>query len=145
MKVSSLLSGKEAGVITISPDETLHAASTLLTTHNIGAVVAVDAEGLPVGILSERDIIHAIAAHGTAALEQPVSTVMTTQLIIAVPDDELAYLSSTMTAKRIRHLPVMQGDNLIGMVSIGDLVKAQRDHFEGEARAYERYITGGLA
>lgn len=145
MKVRSILSGKEAGVITISPDDTLHTASTRLTEHNIGAVVAVDAEGRPAGILSERDIVRQIAAHGATALTHSVRNVMTTQLFVAVPDDELGYLSSTMTAKRIRHLPVVQDGKLVGMVSIGDLVKAQRDHFEGEARAYERYITGGLA
>lgn len=145
MKVSSILSGKEAGVITIAPDDTLHTASSLLTEHNIGAVIAVDGEGQPVGILSERDIVRQIAAQGAAALDHPVRDVMTTHLFVAVPEDDLSYLSSTMTAKRIRHLPVVQNGKLVGMVSIGDLVKAQRDHFEGEARAYERYITGGLA
>ena len=145
MKVSSILSDKEAGVITISPTDTLQAASVLLTEHNIGAVVAVDAERQPVGILSERDIVRQIAAHGAAALTQTVRDVMTTHLFIAVPGDELGYLSSTMTAQRIRHLPVVEDGKLVGMISIGDLVKAQRDHYEGEARAYERYITGGLA
>jgi CBS domain-containing protein len=62
-----------------------------------------------------------------------------------VPEDELGYLSNTMTEKRIRHLPVMDGEKLVGIVSIGDVVKAQRDHFRGEARMYEQYIHGTKA
>lgn len=145
MKVRDLLAKKPSGVITISPDETLRAASAVLAEHNIGAVVVVDAAGLPVGILSERDIVRAVATGGETALRLSVSAVMTKDLIIAVPEDDAAYLIRTMTDRRIRHLPIMHDQRLAGMVSIGDVVKAQRDFFEDEARTLERYITGAKA
>ncbi|MCZ7541036.1 MAG: CBS domain-containing protein [Anaerolineae bacterium] len=145
MKVRDLLAKKPSGVITISPDETLRAASEVLAEHNIGALVVVDAAGLPVGILSERDIVRAVATGGETALRLSVSAVMTKDLIIAVPEDDAAYLIRTMTDRRIRHLPIMHDQRLAGMVSIGDVVKAQRDFFEDEARTLERYITGAKA
>lgn len=145
MKVRDLLAKKPSGVITISPDETLRAASEVLAEHNIGALVVVDAAGLPVGILSERDIVRAVATGGETALRLSVSAVMTRDLIIAVPEDDAAYLIRTMTDRRIRHLPIMHDQRLAGMVSIGDVVKAQRDFFEDEARTLERYITGAKA
>jgi CBS domain-containing protein len=145
MKVKALLANKPTGVVTIAPDQSLQDAAQLLAQHNIGALVAVNPAGKPVGILSERDIVRHIARQGTGALALTVNDAMTKDIIIALPSDDLGYLSSTMTEKRIRHLPVMQDAQLIGMVSIGDVVKAQLDHVEGEARALERYITGGHA
>jgi CBS domain-containing protein len=144
MTVKTLLAKKSGDVITVGPERTLHEASALLAKHNIGAVIVV-AEGKPVGILSERDIVRKLAEVGSKCLELKVGDVMTKDLIIAVPEDELGYLSNTMTDKRIRHLPVMDGDTLVGIVSIGDVVKAQRDHFRGEARMYEQYIHGTKA
>lgn len=145
MKAKDLLAGKTATVITIPPHHTLHAASQLLAQHNIGALLVIDAEGLPVGILSERDIVHTIAAHNADALSHTVESAMTHDIIIALPDDDLAYLSRIMTAKRIRHLPVMHEQQVLGIVSIGDVVKAQLAHFEGEARVLQQYIQGGHA
>jgi CBS domain-containing protein len=145
MKVKDILAHKSADVISIEPQQTLHDASHLLAQHNIGALLVVDEAGLPVGILSERDIVRALAEHGAAALDFAVDRAMTKDLIIALLDDDLAYLSSTMTAKRIRHLPVMHEQQVLGIVSIGDVVKARLDHFEGEARILQRYIDGGRA
>lgn len=145
MKVKDVLAKKSPGVITISPQQTLLAASQLLTKHNIGVVVAVDADEMPVGILSERDIVRALAGAGAAALERPVSSVMTRDIIIATPDDNLTSVSSTITERRFRHIPIVEADTLVGIVSIGDILKAQMSHFEGEARALERYITGNRA
>ncbi|MCL4237346.1 MAG: CBS domain-containing protein [Anaerolineae bacterium] len=145
MKVRDLLAKKPSGVITISPDKTLRAASEVLAEHNIGALVVVDTAGMPVGILSERDIVRAIATVGENALRHAVSAVMTKDLIIAVPEDDVAYLIRTMTDRHIRHLPIMHDQKLAGIVSIGDVVKAQRDFFEDEARTLERYITGAKA
>jgi CBS domain-containing protein len=144
MTVKNLLAKKSGDVITAGPEHTLHEVSALLAKHNIGAVIVV-AEGAPVGILSERDIVRKLAEVGSTCLDLKVGDVMTKDLIIAVPEDELGYLSNTMTEKRIRHLPVMDGDDLVGIVSIGDVVKAQRDHFQGEARMYEQYIHGTKA
>lgn len=145
MKVRDLLTKKPSGVITISPDKPLRAASKVLAQHNIGVLVAVDVAGLPVGILSERDIVRAIAATGAKALTHTVDAVMTKDLIIATLEDDITSLISTMTDRHIRHLPIMHDQKLIGMVSIGDVVKAQRDFFEDEAHALERYITGAKA
>jgi CBS domain-containing protein len=145
LNVQDILSKKSPTVITISPSQTLSDASQLLVEHNIGAVVVVDEAQNPIGILSERDIIRWIAQQGANALTQKVKAAMTTDLIVAVPDDDLAYLSNVMTDKRIRHLPIMQGNSLIGIVSIGDIVKAQLDYFAAEARHLELYIAGGYA
>jgi CBS domain-containing protein len=145
VKVKSLLTRKAAGVITVTPDQSFCDASKLLVERNIGAVVVVDKAGKLVGILSERDIVRQVAAMGEDAIKLKVGDFMTRDLIIALPDDDLSYVMDTMTEKRIRHLPVMDGKALVGIVSIGDVVKAQRDHFEGEARTLQQYIDGGYA
>lgn len=145
MKVKDILAKKSPGVITIAPELTLHAASQLLAQHNIGALVVVGPDNLPIGILSERDIVRTIAQNGPEALEQLVGQTMTVEIITALPYDELSTLSATMTAKRIRHLPILQEHVLIGIVSIGDVVKAQLVYFESEAQALENYITGRRA
>lgn len=145
MKVKDVLAKKSTGVITISPEPTLHDATRLLAEHNIGVLIVVDASGLPVGILSERDIVRAVAKQGPDALNRSVGETMTQGIITARPDDELATLSSTMTAKRIRHLPILEEQALVGIVSIGDIVKAQLVFFEREVQALETYITGGRA
>lgn len=144
MKVKELLAKKStAGVICTTPDDTLHTASKLLAEHRIGAVVVLGPDDTPVGILSERDIVRLVAQRGADALALPVRDAMTKDIIIALPDDQIAYLSSTMTDKRIRHLPVIDGKKLVGIVSIGDVVKAQRDYFEGEAHLLQQYIDRG--
>lgn len=145
MKVKDVLTTKPAGVISIAPEPSLLAASQLLTRHNIGVLVVVDSDTQPIGILSERDVVRVIAEHGAQALEHPVSSAMTRKIFTATPDDNLATLSNTMTTKRIRHVPIVKDQELIGIVSIGDIVKAQLNYFEGEARALEQYIIGGRA
>lgn len=145
MKVKDVLTAKPAGVISIAPESSLLEASKLLTEHNIGVLVVVDAETHPIGILSERDIIRAAAQHGTQAFEHTVSSTMTAKIITATQNDNLASLSNTMTTKRIRHVPIVDDQTLVGIVSIGDIVKAQLSYFEGEARALEQYIIGGHA
>lgn len=145
MKVRDILANKAPGVITTTPNETLQAASEQLAKHNIGVLIVVDAAGHPTGILSERDIVRTLAQQGADALAHEVNSAMTKDPLIALPDDEIASLSNTMTAKRIRHLPIMDNDTLVGIVSIGDIVKAQLSHFKGEVRALEQYITGGYA
>lgn len=142
--VKDILAGKPAGVITITPDQTLQAASQVLAQHNIGALVVVE-DDQPAGILSERDIVRHLANQGEAALQLPVADAMTEEIIIALPTDDLDYASSTMTQKRIRHLPIMDDGQLVGIISIGDVVKAQLNFYQGEARTLLQYITGGHA
>lgn len=142
MKVQSILTKKNPQVITVRPDQSLHEASQLLDEHNIGALVAVNSAHVPVGIISERDIVREFARNREAILSKTVGDVMTKDVIVALLDDELDHLSNIMTHKRIRHIPVVDGDKLIGIVSIGDIVKAQLDYFEGEALTLRHYITG---
>ncbi len=131
MKVSRILAVKGKEVITIRPQQTIREAIARLAERNIGDLVVVDDAGQPVGIISERDIIHQ-AARREDLFTQPVEEIMTTQLVTIVPQDDLRSVANTMLEKRIRHLPVLDGETLVGIISIGDLVKAQRDEYEGE-------------
>jgi CBS domain-containing protein len=122
----------------------LEAACQLLSTHKIGALVVVDEGQEPEGIISERNIIQAVASGGQKNLSIEVGKIMSADIVVALPEDELTYVSNVMTQKRIRHLPVMHDNDLIGIVSIGDIVKAQLHHYEGEALTLQQYITGGV-
>jgi CBS domain-containing protein len=130
MNIASLLASKGVRVVTIGPQETIHRALILLAQHNIGALVVVEGAGL-VGIVSERDIVRALARSETI-LVQPVAVIMTREVIVGTPQDDLVAVSNTMTERRIRHLPIVEGAVLVGIVSIGDIVKAQRDQYQGE-------------
>ncbi len=145
MKVQDILQKKSSDIFTVHPHQTLNEASQILATHNIGSLVVVNEQQHLIGILSERDIVRQLAQHGEATGSMTIGEVMTTEVVIAVPDDDVAYLSSTMTNNRIRHLPVLQDGKLVGIVSIGDVVKAQLDFYEGESHYLQQYITGGYA
>ena len=131
MNIATLLASKGAKVVTVRPEYSIRQALTLLAEHNIGALVVVDAEGAPVGIVSERDIVRALACT-EAILVHAVASIMTREVVIATPQDDLVAVGYTMTERRIRHLPVMETGRLVGIVSIGDIVKAQRDQYQGE-------------
>ncbi|MCC7449226.1 MAG: CBS domain-containing protein [Anaerolineae bacterium] len=145
MKVQDILKRKPAGVLTIRPHQSLYEASQILTSKNIGALVVVDDSNAPVGILSERDIVRQLAREPEAVGSLTVDSVMTRDVTVAIPDDDVAYLTNTMTHQRIRHLPVLDDGRLVGIVSIGDVVKAQLDYYEGETHTLQQYITGGYA
>jgi CBS domain-containing protein len=131
MNIASLLASKGITVVTIGPQDTIRGALTLLAQHNIGALVVVDGQGGLVGIVSERDIVRALA-RTEAILVEPVDVIMTREVVIGTPQDDLVAVGNTMTERRIRHLPVVEGGRLVGIVSIGDVVKAQRDQYQGE-------------
>ena len=131
MNIASLLASKGVAVVTIGPDDTIREGLTRLAHHNIGALVVVDGQGGLVGILSERDIVRALVRN-EAILAQPVAVIMTREVIIGTPQDDLVAAGTTMTERHIRHLPVVEGGRLVGIVSIGDIVKAQRDQYQGE-------------
>ncbi len=131
MNIASLLAKKGPDVVTMRPEHTIRQALALLADHNIGALVVVDELNHPVGILSERDIVRRLARHEDV-FSQPVSSIMTREVILGTPQDDLMAVSYTMTEKRFRHLPVIDKGKLIGIVSIGDVVKAQRDQYRGE-------------
>lgn len=143
MKLESILDHKGSEVVTISPDATLRVLVALLTTRGIGAAV-VSSDGRRVeGIVSERDIVRALAADETA-LDAPVHSVMTTTVQCAPPDASVDALMAVMTTQRIRHIPVtsLEGE-LAGIVSIGDVVKSRLDELEGERSALLDYIHRG--
>jgi CBS domain-containing protein len=131
MNIASLLASKGVKVVTIGPQDTIRRALTLLAQHNIGALVVVEGDGTLVGIVSERDIVRALARAETI-LVQPVAVIMTREVVIGTPQDDLVAVGNTMTVRRIRHLPVVENGRLVGIVSIGDVVKAQRDQYQGE-------------
>ncbi len=131
MRIQNILATKGPEVITIRPDETLREAIALLSRFNIGGLVVVDDARKLIGIITERDIIRQ-AAKNEDLFARPVQDVMTTDVIVATPDDDVESVARTMTERHFRHLPIMDQGKLIGMVSIGDVVKAQRDQFRGE-------------
>lgn len=141
MKIQTILATKGTKVVTAHTRQRLKEAIGLLVQHNIGALVVVDDADKPVGIISERDLIRAVARGEDLA--QPVSAAMTRAVIFGTPQDDLASVMKTMTEKRFRHLPVMEGDKLVGIVSIGDMVKAQLGQYQGEIETLETQIIGG--
>lgn len=142
MKIKEILRRKGATVHTITPDSTVQDAMSLLVEHNIGGLIVREKGGGIVGIITERDILRQCAA-GTHDPEGVfVSDVMTKELIIGVPDDDLTYVMGIMTKNRIRHLPVMNGEELEGIISIGDVVNAHLQETEFENRLLKDYIHG---
>ena len=131
---------KSKGVFTISPSNTVAEALRLLARHNVGALVVVN-DGQLVGIISERDIVRK-AADVSPLDQKRVDEVMTRDLIVGVPQDRISYVMSIMTKSRIRHLPVMLGRRMVGLVSIGDVVKAQISESHHEIRMLRDYIDG---
>jgi CBS domain-containing protein len=143
MTIAKILSGKGAAIMSISPEESLQAAAALLTTRKVGALVALDSKGKLVGILSERDIVRISAEQGAAAMTALVADAMTRDVLTAAPQDGIDSAMARMTDRRIRHLPVLEGDTLVGVVSIGDLVKAKIDEALADADAMRAYIATG--
>jgi CBS domain-containing protein len=143
MNVEAILKGKGRSVATVAPDATIGEAVNDLRRRGIGALV-VSRDGATVdGILSERDIVHALADRGTRLLDLPVSALMTARVFTCTPRDSIAELMAMMTERRIRHLPVIEDGRLSGIVSIGDVVKMRLDEVEYEASSLRSFIAGG--
>jgi CBS domain-containing protein len=134
------LVGKRGNVITIEPTANLTAAIKLLAERRIGAVVILGADHRIVGILSERDIVRALAEHGPTALHEPVGQVMTRDVKTCSEADTIESLMGSMTTGKFRHMPVVERGQLIGIVSIGDVVKNRVEEIEHEAAALRDYI-----
>ncbi len=139
MHVSEILKIKGSDVVTKGPGETVLVIAQLLSAKHIGAILIRDDRGAVVGIISERDIIHAIAVKGARALEMPARDVMTREVISCVTDDIITGVMKTMTTRRVRHVPVIEDGDLKGMVSIGDIVKHRLEETELEARVMRDY------
>lgn len=143
MRVSGILQDKGADVATIAPDRTLGDAAEELRRLRIGALVVTGDDDRVEGIISERDLVHALALFGTEVLSTPVGSVMSTDVWTCSPDDSAEHLARMMTDHRSRHLPVVENDSLIGIVSIGDVVKSRLSELERERDDLTNYITTG--
>lgn len=141
MSVAQILSSKGRAVHTALASDSLEAIAKTLADKRIGSVVITDAKGAIAGIVSERDIVRAIARNGAGALELPANSVMTSEVRTCGPGDSEAELMAVMTAHRIRHLPVVEGGRLAGMISIGDVVKFRIEAIEREAEDMKSYIA----
>ncbi len=142
MKIKDILRHKGATVQTIAPDKSVQDAMSLLVERNIGSLIVRKKGGEIVGIITERDILRQCATGGHNPDKTRVSEVMTADLIIGVPDDELTYVMGIMTKNRIRHLPVLDGGELEGIISIGDVVNAHLRETQFENRLLKDYIHG---
>ena len=139
MTVRSILNAKGHQVVSVEPDTTLSAAVKVLSERHIGSVLVMSGTRID-GILSERDVVRAIDEHGAGALEEPVSAAMTRKVVSCRLSDTVAHLMEVMTAERFRHLPVVESDRLVGLVSIGDVVKLRVQEYEAEQEALRDYI-----
>ena len=143
MLISQILKSKGDAVFTVGPAETVGSAAALLHTRRVGAMVVLDDEDNVVGILSERDVVRAVAEGAGEGLRRPISTCMSAEVIFADPGETVDQLLGRMTDRRIRHLPVCKSGRLVGIVSIGDLVKVKIAESEAEAETLKNYIAAG--
>jgi CBS domain-containing protein len=141
MLVSQVLKEKGDLVFTASPHETVGAIAAMLAERRVGAIVVVDGDRDVVGIVSERDIVRIVAESGGEGLERPVSACMTHDVIFAEPSESVDFLLERMTDRRIRHLPVVVDHRLVGIISIGDLVKTKIAETVAEAEGLRAYIS----
>ncbi len=140
MKISRILATKPERIITITEDETIRSAVARLAEHKIGALIVINENGALCGILSERDIVRK-AVDDEQLFSRPVSEVMTHDVVVGVPQDDIMAVANAMTESSFRHLPIVdENRQLIGMISIGDVLKAQRDEYRGEIDTLEMQI-----
>jgi CBS domain-containing protein len=142
MKVSNLLATKGREVSTISQERSVTDAIALLKERGIGALVVTGQQAPLVGILSERDVVRALAVSGEKALKLKVSQLMSQDVVTCNESTELNELMTTMTDRRIRHVPVVDDGHLVGLVSIGDIVKARLDELEQDKKDLLDYVSG---
>ena len=140
MLVSQILRAKGDAVFTIAPSDTVGRVAELLHSRRVGALVVLEADRV-VGIVSERDVVRAVAGGGVKVMSRPVSDYMTANVLFADPGETIDSLLSRMTDRRIRHLPVCKADRLVGIVSIGDLVKWKISEVEAEADGLKANIA----
>jgi CBS domain-containing protein len=127
MRISQILQTKRSDVVVISPESTIRSAVNLMKQQQVGALVVADSDRRLLGVLSERDIIYSLASQGAEALHQPVAACMRTDAPVVTLQDTVQSAMHVMTAKRVRHLPVVDGGRTMGVVSIGDVVKSRLD------------------
>ena len=142
MRIADVLKNKGAAVSTITPDMIVRELLASLVARNVGAMVVVSSAGL-VGIVSERDVVRKLHEYGADLLDRPISDIMTTRVITCAPSDSVDSLSGLMTTNRVRHVPVIEDGQLVGIVSIGDMVKTRMEELQSQQEQLEAYITQG--
>ena len=139
MTVRAVLGSKGHQVISVSPDAKLSAAVKILAERRIGAVMVMSGQKIE-GILSERDVVRVLGKRGAAVLEEPVRSVMTSKVITCHESDTVGAIMEIMTSGKFRHLPVVENDRIVGLISIGDVVKWRVAEYEREQEALQDYI-----
>ncbi|GAA3819511.1 CBS domain-containing protein [Amycolatopsis tucumanensis] len=142
MRIADLLRSKGNWVATVRPESSITDLLAGLAEHNVGAMVVAGEDGIA-GIVSERDVVRKLNEHGPALLERPVSEIMTTVVATCTPRDSVDDLSVLMTQRRVRHVPVVEGGRLVGIVSIGDVVKSRMEELEATQQQLAAYIAQG--
>ena len=145
MTIAALLKQKGHEVTSVDPTQTIADVANLLTAKRIGAVLVMDSAQQLLGILSERDIVKALAAHGARALEMTSGQLMTRDVQTATPQTTVPEAMAMMTQGRFRHVPVMENGALVGLISIGDVVKARITQQEHEVDSLRAYVVGGTS
>ena len=140
MSVRAILSNKGREVATVDPNTDLMSAARQMSERHIGALVVLGVDARVGGIISERDIIHALAQRGAGALSEPVSKVMTRKVATCSENETIPAIMERMTAGKFRHVPVVEEDRLVGIISIGDVVKHRIEEIEHETEALKDYI-----
>jgi CBS domain-containing protein len=143
MFVSDILAQKGGLVFSVTPGTSVAQLAQQLSTRRIGSMLVLDVEGSVAGIVSERDLVRALASHGAKAMELEARQVMTRDVVTCDPDDSIDQVMQTMTSGRFRHLPVVRRGELLGLVSIGDVVKARLEETKHETEALKAYIVAG--
>lgn len=143
MIVKTVLKEKGSRVITVAPDASIADVCRLLTDHRIGAVPVCGPTGELTGILSERDVVRALAAHGSSCLTLQAADLMQQEVITGTPNDDINEIMKLMTEGRFRHLPIMEDGRFVGIISIGDVVKSRISEIELERDAMRQYIATG--
>ncbi len=141
MFVSDILKSKGSSICSVTPEQPVGEALAIMMQHRIGAVLVVDSGGGIAGILSERDLVRAMSKNGKAVFDKRVGDLMTTPVITCSPKDPVGAIEGMMTAQRFRHVPVVEDGKLVGIVSIGDVVKHRIEEAEAEVDALRRYIA----
>lgn len=145
MKIKDILARKGGKVVTLTGDCNILEAAQEMVRHNIGAILVVDESNQPAGIFTERDFTRMVALEGCDSKNTPLAEAMTKELLIGLPEDDVEKALSLMTEKRFRHLPIMDGGKLVGIVSQGDIVKEHSKHHQFEAHYLRDYVTGKIS
>ena len=142
MRIADILRSKGSAVATVTETTTVSGLLTELVVHNIGAMVVVGPDGV-LGMVSERDVVRKLHEHGPELLRHEVKDIMSSIVVSCTPDDHIDDLSALMTNNRVRHVPVLHDGRLVGIVSIGDVVKNRMEELQAEQEHLQAYITQG--